>query len=73
MFHEYRDIVTKLKQEDKHFKKIFDKHNDIHDEIEKHETGKNNHIHPLEIEKLKKQKLRLKDEAYTMIINYKNK
>ncbi|OPX27434.1 MAG: hypothetical protein B1H07_01630 [Campylobacteraceae bacterium 4484_166] len=73
MFHEYRDIVTKLKQEDKHFKKVFEEHNDIHDQIEKYETGGNSHIDPLEIERLKKLKLKLKDEAYAMIIDHKNK
>ncbi len=73
MFHEYRDIVTKLKQEDKHFKKIFDEHNDIHDQIEKYEAGGNSHIDPVEIERLKKAKLRFKDEAYAIIIDYKNK
>ncbi|HFU76447.1 MAG TPA: DUF465 domain-containing protein, partial [Arcobacter sp.] len=29
------------------------------------------HIDPIEIEKMKKQKLKLKDEAYAMIMDYK--
>ena len=71
MFHEYRDIVSKLKSENAHFKKIFDEHNRLHDEIEKYEAGGVDHIDPFELEKMKKEKLRLKDEAYAMILKYK--
>ena len=71
MFHEYRDIVTELKSSNAHFKKIFDEHNHLHDEIEKAEAGGVDHIDPVELEKMKKQKLKLKDEAYNMIIEYK--
>lgn len=69
MFHEYRDIVTELKTTDAHFKKIFDEHNELHDKLEKAED----HIDAVEIEKMKKEKLKLKDEAYAMIMDYKNK
>ncbi len=71
MFHEYREIVTALKTENVHFKKVFDKHNDLHDQIEKAEEGGNEHINPVEIETMKKEKLKLKDEAYSMIMDYK--
>ena len=73
MFHEYRDIVTELKQTDAHFKKIFDAHNELHDKLEKVEAGGVDHIDPMEIERMKKEKLRLKDQAYAMIVEYKNK
>ena len=33
MFHEYRDLITELKQKDAHFTKLFDKHNALDDEI----------------------------------------
>jgi uncharacterized protein YdcH (DUF465 family) len=72
MFHEDRDVVTKLKTSDMHFKKIFDKHNHLHDEISKVEEGGHDHINPLEIEKMKKEKLLLKDEIYSLIVKYKN-
>ena len=72
MFHEYRDIVTILKTENAHFKKVFDAHNDLHDQIEKAEEGGVDHIDPMEIERMKKQKLKYKDEAYAMIMDYKN-
>ena len=71
MFHEYRDIVTELKTSSTHFKRIFDKHNDLHDKIDKAEEGGVDHINPVEIESMKKEKLKLKDEAYAMIIDYK--
>ncbi len=71
MFHEYRDIVTELKTNDSHFKKIFDEHNELHDKIEKAEAGGVDHIDPTEIEKMKKMKLKLKDEAYAMIMEHK--
>jgi len=73
MFHEHRDIVTKLKSTNMHFKKVFDKHNDLHDQIDKAEEGGMDHINPIEIESMKKQKLKLKDEAYAMIMDFKNK
>jgi len=73
MFHEHRDIVTKLKEENAHFKKVFNKHNELHDSIEKAELGGNDHINPVEIEKMKKEKLKLKDEAYAMIMDFKKK
>jgi len=71
MFHEDREIVTELKTSNAHFKKVFDRHNELHDKIEKAEEGGVDHIDPIEIEKMKKEKLKLKDEAYAMIVEYK--
>ena len=70
MLHEYRDIISKLKQENAHFAKIFEKHNELDDRITEIEEGRE-HMDDLELEKLKKEKLRLKDEAYAMILKYK--
>lgn len=73
MLHEYRDIITHMKQNDAanaHFLKIFDKHNDLDTQIAKAESGEIP-MTDAEIEKLKKEKLLLKDEAYAMIIEYK--
>ena len=52
------------------FAKIFEKHNELDDKIEKAESGEIP-MDDLELETLKKQKLALKDEAYAMIIAYK--
>ena len=70
MFHEYRDIISKLKAEDAHFHKQFDRHNELNDKIDALENG-GEHIDHYELETMKKEKLRLKDEIYNMIIKYK--
>ena len=67
MFHEYRDIVSKLKVENAHFDKIFEKHNELDAKLDKEGA----HMEQFELEKLKKEKLHLKDEAYAMIAEYK--
>ena len=70
MFHEYRDEITHLKQNDAHFEKIFNEHNELDQRIKNAESG----IELLsnqEIDVLKKQKLKLKDEVHAMIIAYK--
>lgn len=73
MLHEYRDVITHMKENNAanaHFLKVFDKHNELDDQINKAERGEVP-MTDLEIEKLKKEKLLLKDEAYAMIIEYK--
>ena len=66
MFPEYRDLITKLKGHDAHFTRLFDKHNELDQRIKNKEA----HIEPgsqLEIEQLKKEKLALKDQLYTLL------
>ena len=70
MLHEYRDIISKLKVENAHFAKIFEKHNELDEKVTKAENGEIP-MDDFELEKLKKEKLRLKDEAYAMILEYK--
>ena len=70
MLHEYRDIISKLKVENAHFAKIFEKHNELDKIVTDVEEGRE-HMDDLELEKLKKEKLSLKDEAYQMIMKYK--
>jgi uncharacterized protein len=63
MFPEYRDLITRLKGHDHHFTRLFDKHNELDQQIKNKEA----HIEPgtqLEIEQLKKEKLVLKDQIY---------
>lgn len=57
MFHEHRDVITKLKQENAHFHKIFEKHNELDDEIVEMEKSLADQF---EIEKKKKKSLKLK-------------
>ncbi len=64
MFPEYRELISSLKGNDAHFTRLFDKHNELDQQIKNMES----HIAPgtpMEIETLKKEKLALKDELYT--------
>ena len=66
MFPEYRELISKLKQQDAHFARLFDEHNELDDKI----TGLVNN--PVtsgldEIEELKKEKLQLKDRMYEIL------
>ncbi|MFZ1545579.1 MAG: DUF465 domain-containing protein [Candidatus Nitrotoga sp.] len=73
MLHEYRDIITQMKQNNAanaHFLKIFDRHNELDSQITKAENGET-HLTNTELEVLKKEKLLLKDEAYSLIMLYK--
>lgn len=70
MLHEYRDIITELKVSDAHFASIFDKHNDLDQKIKDVEEGRE-HLDHLQLENLKREKLKLKDEAYAIILEYK--
>jgi len=69
MFHEDRDVVTALKQENKHFHNLFDKHNNLDNKI----NLEAEHLSDLELETLKKEKLKLKDELFAIIHDYKQK
>lgn len=70
MLHEYRDEIHNLKMTNAHFAKIFEKHNELDQEIEDAEAGRKL-LTDADIEVLKKKKLLLKDEAYGMILEYK--
>lgn len=73
MLPEYRDVITHMKQNNManaHFLKIFDKHNELDNQINKAENGEV-HLTDIEMEVLKKEKLLLKDEAYKLILLYK--
>ncbi len=70
MLHEYREEITALKTQNKHFARIFNKHNELDDKITAIEEDRE-HLEQVELEKLKKEKLKLKDEAYAIILEYK--
>ena len=70
MLHEYRDEIHDLKQENAHFAKIFEKHNELDKQVEDAEADRVI-LTDTELEVLKKEKLLLKDEAYKMIMDYK--
>ena len=70
MLHEYRDEIHELKQSNAHFANIFDKHNELDQKVEDAESGRTI-LTDVELETLKKEKLLLKDEAYKMILDYR--
>ncbi|MDD2384855.1 MAG: YdcH family protein [Sulfurospirillaceae bacterium] len=70
MLHEYREVISKIKVDNAHFAKIFERHNELDKKITDAEEGRE-HITDVDLDTMKKEKLRLKDEAYTMIIAYK--
>lgn len=70
MFPEYRDLITQLKTEnDLHFTKLFDEHNELDEEItnlENDPVAANSRGE--EIEQLKRKKLALKDQLYQYLL-----
>ena len=66
MFPEYRDLITRLKHNDRHFTQLFEKHNELDHKIQNIET----HVVPgtdLEVEVMKKEKLAIKDQIYAYL------
>jgi len=70
MLHEYREEISKLKQENAHFAKIFEKHNELDQKAKDADEGRLA-LSDMELETIKKEKLLLKDEALHMIAEYK--
>ena len=70
MLHEYRDEISELKQQNAHFAKIFEKHNELDQKAKDADEGRL-HLSDLEKETIKKEKLLFKDEALKMILEYK--
>jgi len=58
MLHEYRDIISKLKVENAHFAKIFEKHNELDQKAKDADEGRPS-LSDIELEQLKKEKLLL--------------
>ncbi|NPT55267.1 YdcH family protein [Paraburkholderia elongata] len=66
MFPEYRDLISRLKTEDAHFSRLFERHNELDHRIHNMETN----VTPADataIERLKKEKLLLKDQLYGVL------
>ena len=70
MLHEYREEISQLKQQNAHFAKIFEKHNELDQKAKDADEGRL-HLSDIELEKIKKEKLKLKDEALHLILQYK--
>ena len=66
MFPEFCDLITQLKSNDSHFVSLFQQHNALDQQV-KRMVSRTEPATPEEIEKLKKEKLRLKDEIYILL------
>ncbi|MDF7669669.1 YdcH family protein [Orbaceae bacterium ESL0721] len=66
MFPEYRDLISKIKNSDLHFQKLFDQHNEIDQQIKNITSGIAVETNKT-VEELKKEKLKLKDEMYSIL------
>jgi len=70
MLHEYREEISELKQQNAHFAKIFERHNELDQKAKDADEGRL-HLSDVELEQIKKEKLLLKDQALHMILEYK--
>ena len=62
MFPEYRDLISRLKNENPRFMSLFDKHNKLDHEIARKE-GSDGRGYNAEVVRMKKQKLQLNPAA----------
>lgn len=67
MLHEYTELIKELRAKDPHFDALCEKHDDLNDRIDERDISSD-----LELDKLKKEKLRLKDEIYATVLKYKD-
>jgi len=66
MFPEYRELITQLKTSDAHFVSLFQQHNALDQQV-KRMVSRTDPSTPEQIETLKKEKLRLKDEIFSLL------
>lgn len=67
MFPEHRELISQLRQNNAHFAKVFEEHNELdHKIIRLEQDPVTSGLEDIEV--LKKQKLKLKDELYQMIL-----
>ena len=65
MLHEYTDLINELKKADVYFVALCKKHDELNEKID------NKAAQASELDALKKEKLKLKDEIYAQILKYK--
>ena len=66
MFPEFKDLIPKLREDNPHFAKMFEEHEQLDREVNLLEQDPINQIRN-DIELLKRQKLKLKDQMYLML------
>ena len=65
MLHEYTDLINELKKVDVHFVALCKKHDELNEKIDSKAAQVS------ELDALKKEKLKLKDEIYAQVLKYK--
>lgn len=66
MFPEFRDSIQQLREDDPHFAKLFEDHEELDKQISRLELDPVNLINE-DIEQLKRKKLKIKDEMYKLL------
>ena len=66
MFPEFREQIADMRANDRHFSRLFEQHNALDHEIKNLEDRRTPSLHT-QIEKLKKEKLLIKERLYTML------
>ncbi|HMX16335.1 MAG TPA: YdcH family protein [Rhodocyclaceae bacterium] len=69
-FPEFAAVITQLKQGDAQFSRLFDEYNGITAEIERLEE-EDLPVDDFTIEEMKKKRVHLKDELYTLLVRHK--
>ena len=65
-------VMEQLAAENPHIAKLIERHQELNKIIDEVEHGRG-HLEDLELEKLKKEKLHIKDEVYAAVLEYKKK
>ncbi|EDV0070002.1 DUF465 domain-containing protein [Salmonella enterica subsp. enterica] len=68
MFPEYRELISRLKNEDTHFSVLFQRHNELDHEVTREEARPA--PDSIRLIKMKREKLHLKDEMYRILCSY---
>jgi uncharacterized protein YdcH (DUF465 family) len=63
-------VMEELAAQDPHIAKLVERHQELNKLIDEVEHGRE-HMDDLELEKLKKEKLHIKDEVYQAVLKYK--
>ena len=66
MFPEFRDLIPKLREDNPHFAKMFEEHEQLDKTVMQLELDPLSQIRD-DIEMLKRKKLKLKDQMYLML------
>jgi uncharacterized protein YdcH (DUF465 family) len=71
MFPEFKELIQKLREDNPHFAHLFERHEELDQEICQLEQDPVNLIN-IDIESLKRKKLKLKDEIYRLLKQTQN-